>query len=525
MNNPDNQFEKRIKQALENYQVPYQPDDWLLMQEKLDRQNEKERPKFFIFPYKTTLGLLSVFFAVVIGTAGIGFQHWNQSSEPLTAGKKASSKTEMSKEMPLTATEHVNETVIETDKTTVIPTVFETASFDPIVPVSNGVATFESTDNFKSALPENMRVTSSAIPAQTFVSKPVDNQPLPVVNPFQFVPAIHSISGKPVMLPLPDAIKSLQNDIVPELSTEEETETSAPAPQLPARLPLITLSAHSAADANTFGNNDPVTAGISSGLMVSYRLNKHFRLSAGAMFSHKNLKTNYQPPKNMLENTIVITDYSNMPENIPPQQSVVKLNMVEIPLSVQYLLLPNKKFSPYIRAGVSAYLPFKNMVNYYRSSNGVFVQSGAVQTILSDFPYIPSHQTVNPGNNVDPLLQQPIIQDLENTDLPNPFGLNNPLQNYWINSLPDYQTNLTANQFVQIEDAPGINRPIWDVVHLSLGMNYQINRSWGIMAETQMKGTLMKHRFDTKLPVQLQPQGGQRLYSASLQLGVSYSFK
>lgn len=531
MNNPEHNFDNRIKQALENYQAPYQPDDWLIMQDKLDGNDKKSRPKFAIFPFKITLGLLFVAFAALIGTAGIGFQQWQEL--PSTASKSNVSSLQenaTSANTDLSSAE-INSGINQAGFTMPSSESVDLATatdFEPvtdIAPVLTNAVPIQKSQSLLPVATADIRATAPATPVIPVVLQPSDRLPLPATVKGATLPFLSAISGKLIDDHLPETVKELQLFELPELPVSEETETSAPAPQMPPRLPLITLNTVTAADANGLGIDAPVTAGFSTGLMASYRLSKHFKVTTGALFSYKNLQIDYQPTQSTYENSITINDVPYLQTNNAQQRGFLEMNMVEIPLSIQYQLLPTKKISPYVRAGVSAYLPFKNMVSYNRNSNGLFVQTGSNQTILANFPFVPNPRPTTLGNSTDPLLAQPIIEDIENTDIPLPTNYDSPLQSYWVNSQPDYQTNLTATQYVQIENAPGINRPIWDIVHLSLGMNYQINRHWGIMAETQVKGSLLRHRFDTKLPIQLQADGGQRLFTASMQVGVAYSFK
>ncbi len=323
----------------------------------------------------------------------------------------------------------------------------------------------------------------------------------------------------------PKQVKELQNLIINPEQAAAAQPIIAIAPKLPPQLGKLTLAAVTSTDVNWLSGNQQ-SGGFSSGLNLNYAIGKHWGISAGTLFSQK--KWLVLPKQiNSINNTNELTNFGSTEIRNNKEQNSIMMNMVEIPVSLTFNILPGKKISPYLRAGVSAWLPVQNMVSYTQYNHGSLSQTGtANQTILANMPFTPNPRPNSTLlNDNDPLLSTPVIYD-DITDLPtSPNIYNSQFQNYWINSNPDFQSVVYATEHIQIPNAPGINQPVWDIVHLTAGVNYHIGQQWLLLAETRFSASITRHRFDAKLPTSLQPVQGQRLFSGSMTVGFAYRFK
>ncbi|OWY20870.1 hypothetical protein C7N43_13120 [Sphingobacteriales bacterium UPWRP_1] len=581
MKDINHNFDNKVKRALENYEAPYQPDDWLLMDAMLDAAEESKRPTLVLFPGRRIIKLLftGALFLVLAG-AGIGYYQWQNQPVPpnniasnmppalpaeqpqgytaapasgvdapkvLSSGANTALKTKNAQgSLSNTATQ--SKTSVTTSSkpagtTRLTPQNQDFAAPPAAASLKTGAGLASKSGHQSGTRPpqtgstpllsglyaEQANAGAGFAPVSAAVaSSPVHTTALPAGTPTpanlkntpeQLPQKLQSI--KAAALPLPRADIQLPPPQMPAVAQPALT-AAAPAPQFPpAALPRFSAGAYTAADANMLQENNHALAGISVGMQGTFRFARHWSIAAGAGFSYKKMHINIGNPPNYNQpaeptDTTFDPNYANAYYN-----ATLQMSMAVIPLTVQYHLLPGKKISPFAGIGYSVYLPYKNMLTYNRLLSSRHVSDlTSPQSLLANTPFTPDPRPVS-GNNPDndPLVDNPNIYDIEEETASN----NNALNNYWVNSQPVYEANLAANTVNQ-QPITEANRPMFDVVHLELGMDYRISKHFRLSAVTRLSGTVKQHRFVNQ-PQMRQISAEQRLFTGSIQLCLSWFFK
>lgn len=558
MINPEHKFDHEIKRALENYQAPYQPDDWLLMEQMLDHAEERASiplPQKGITTLRNSVLVLS-FVCLMLMSAGLVYQRMEYKQPPLPTSMLPAAFTPS--QPAQTKVEQLNNSITATTYSTPNSGTANSTS------ISTEIALLQTHHTTANALHNTALKPPAALPHNNVASPNAFNLLLSAANapllPYATATQTHNnrlgvtianatngglyteANSAPQAAALLAFLPTLKTDFVTAQTTPKQVKALqtliinpeqpaaaepivAIAPKLPPKSGRLALAAVTSTDANWLSGNQQ-SGGFSSGLNLSYAIGKHWGISAGALFSQKKwvVRTGQH---NSINNTTEINNFDNPEIWNSKEQSSIMMNMLEIPVSLTFNILPGKKINPYLRAGVSAWLPFQNMVSYNQYNYGSLSQTGtANQTILANMPFTPNPRPNSTLlNDSDPLLSTPVIYD-DITDLPaSPNIYNSHFQDYWINSNPDFQSVMVATEYIQIPNAPGINQPVWDIVHLTAGVNYHIGKQWLLLAETRFSSSITRHRFDAKLSTPLQPTQGQRLFSGSMTVGFAYRFK
>lgn len=586
-------FDNKIKRALENYEAPYQPDDWLLMEDKLNAAEDTKRPTLVLFPGRRIIKLLftGALFFVLAGGAGIGYYQWqnhnyqsaitqnsaqllpqtpNGKTPPVPAQEQAAAPTPASGNKIATKTATNSSVISKTAQGQTVNPAGSTAaklsqqatgSYEPASATYNQTlqtsgSSFLSRSS-REPLANRLYTNANNLPLQqetTAITNNTGNLPPANAPASEFAANNQHSAGsltapakvytelKNTATPLKTAPILLQTLPATEVLTLPEKEAkilpaqqvpivpgkpvlaAAPAPQFPAALPRFGAGAYTAANANWLQNNTPL-AGVSYGIQFSYRFARHWSVAAGIGAGYKELNlTTHNANNNLQFDPNQLTDSINTINNATQRyNALLQLNMAEIPVSVQYYLLPGKRFSPFAAAGFSVYLPFNNRLTYERSVISWYSSGNtALQSVIAAIPFSPDPRPVtntNPDN--DPLVNNPNIYDIEEEAVFN----NNPFNSYWVNSLPDYQSSITATAVNQLTQIPEAKRPMFDVIHLTLGANFKVSNRLQLWGATQFSGTVKQHKLYSIPEAGHQNITPQRLFTASAQFGVTYLFK
>lgn len=578
MKDINHNFDNKIKHALESYEAPYQPDDWLLMDAMLDAAEEAERPTLVLFPGRHIIKLLfaGALFLVLAG-AGIGYyQSQSRPAAPNTASNLPPEKSghaaapnagaDSPKVSPsgIYTTQKTESTQVGLSnteaqiKTAVATTGSQPAGIAPLKmqnltlaapPAGNtssetgasgwvsksgrlGSAEPPQTGN-NTPLPDLYAAQTNAgtgfMPAGVSENTPLHTTPATAGSqttatlknaPKQLAQRVQSIKATSLSLP-PSAIQ-LPQPKLPVIAQPPLT-AAAPPPQFPAAaLPRFSAGVYTAADVNMLQKNNHALAGMSSGIQGTYRFARHWSIAAGAGLSYKKMNIDIGRPLNY-DQSAELTDTAFAPSYVNAyHNATLQMNMAVIALTVQYHLLPDKKISPFAGIGYSVCLPYKNMLTYKSLLSSAYASDiTSPQSVLATMPFTPNPRPASGNNNPDhdPLVDNPNIYDIEEETVFN----NNPLNNYWVNSQPVYEADLTANTVNQ-QQITEANRPLFDVLHLELGIDYQVSKHLRLSGVTRLSGTVMPHRFINQ-PQISQVNTQQRLFTGSVQIGLSWLFK
>ena len=263
------------------------------------------------------------------------------------------------------------------------------------------------------------------------------------------------------------------------------THSSTPIPNVVKKnVGRVSIGLYGSADLNFLDFSTGMEGGTSSGVEVKIKSKKNEKLAlvTGVGYSHKKFKTKDVPNNPMMSflNTEVFGDPSN---KTVTNTFVSEMEMVEIPVQVQYTMGKQaKKVQPYVEAGITAYIP------------------------------ISQHYTYQSSSNWDRLYESSIA--------PNP------------DQAVGYISEANVGLEINGEYENVSNKPYLGVANLNAGVNLQLSERINVHLEGQVKSSVVNHKLDRSIPEREIDFGGSSLsennfnnrkglHTLGLQLGVS----
>ncbi len=263
----------------------------------------------------------------------------------------------------------------------------------------------------------------------------------------------------------PKSLVSLKNELGQQSYTDKLTKRYKPIKPLSFSPQNIVLGIHTTVEINSLNLMHTLRPGTTTGLSVEWRANDQWSLETGGYYTRKRFQTN-------LEHVLSFVDISN---TIRQQERLfADMELIEVPLLVKYRFSTLKSITPYISAGLSAYIPIRDKHKYENSA----AMTSPETVLIKSF-------------TADGMLPPPTNSEYTSTVM---FG------NY------DYQYT-----------EQNTSRSYWDIVNLRVGVNYPLSNRLNIGLESQFKTSLLGHKFKHNAIT------SKRIYSLGLQLGVTCS--
>lgn len=501
MNNPDkayNRFESELRHALNDYEVPFNPDDWALMEEELRRKNGGlaawfARRKWWIAA--TTLALL-------LGTWQFA-NYWNSptlshnlntaspaptapnslpttkaaapamgdvSTPDLSAKPKSAispalpaATAPVSKKRPSMPTAQAPAATTDHQRTTTTAASVDMAQLTAIPadlaahPTNSiGITANNARTTHNSTYPLESKETAIATTIQVGQVPPEISTDQSAVITTQVPSAAEAADTQQ---PIFEGASLVADDpTTTETATESEAETKVepkPTKKYPAiKKPKKRVSAfYAMPTASVDGNflsGRPLRLGTTLGLSLNYQFSRYWSIETGVAYTQKNFQ--------------MTTAFDQYKPVFPEQYRAefARMLFVEIPLVVKFHVPAySDECLPYVGIGNSILLPIEKRYTYS----------------LIDPP-----PTVIEGMN------------------------------------PDYYN---PEPPAELDPEPEV---LWRTIHLKAGASFRLNKKWRLNIESQFKASLDALHLGENNPIVEKNSLRYTLYSFGLQTGLNYRF-
>ena len=499
MNNPEkayNRFESELRHALNDYEVPFNPDDWALMEEELRRKNGGAAAWFA----QRKWWIAATALALLLGTWQFA-NYWNSpslshnlntlptptapSSLPTTKAVvpamgdvstpdlSTRPKSAISPALPA-ATAPVSK------KRPSMPTAQAPAATtkqqDSTTTATNiGIAQLTTIPASVAARPTNgIGLTANNVPTTNNSTNPLDDKGTAIATSIQADQAPPTIAidqsvaataqvpsateATDTQQPVFEGASLVADPAATETATESEAETKVepkstkkyPAIKKPKKRVSAFYAMPTASVDGNFLSGRPLRLGTTLGLSLNYQFSRHWSIETGVAYTQKNFQ--------------MTTAFDQYKPVFPEQYRAefARMLFVEIPLVVKFHVPAySDECLPYVGIGNSIFLPIEKHYTYS----------------LIDPP-----PTVIEGMN------------------------------------PAYYN---PEPPAELDPEPEV---LWRTIHLKAGASFKLNKKWRLNIESQFKASLDALHLGEDNPIIEKNSLRYTLYSFGLQTGLNYRF-
>ena len=543
MENPTNRMDAEIKKALKNHQMPYNSADWELMEQMLD--DNRKPVAFWVNPNVVKILAAAVLLvSVLYGFKEIASQQsWFESPVEISQHQEEASGTDKVATITETVGEsklpfsNENEPINATSNDTKTTANQNTESGGTTIPtISNNVGDELMDKKPLTIAHSHITITEANVINNYSVIK--NNQFTNVKNSDEIVRKENVITAdnfssiaqsSEVVRTSTNLIAALPvlaaNEVAftankPQAEVEEKI-TSVPLelelevlPDIPRQKPasMLRVSTVTSADANFTDFTAGPSAGYSSGVQFDRKINDHWSIETGVLYAHKEYETMEQ---NLLQNQGANLESSLAEpafQDYSPQGLTAVLELIEVPVQVKYHLKPDKKFQPYVSAGLATYIPVKEQYTYttiYNNLQDNFTEGVAPPGDAEDMPII---------NTPADTIPAPIIE---------PAGLPEPVEIVVANG---YSAQTVEEEKYEVRSLERPTNPYWGIARMNTGFTYRFGKIFNLQVEAQLRASIPKYKFDRSfdesLPFSADNNSAaqynrKRLYTVGLQAGLA----
>ncbi|MGB0929642.1 MAG: outer membrane beta-barrel protein [Chitinophagales bacterium] len=487
-------MEERLRRELSKYEASFEPDDWMLMEEKLDEADAS----YFAFashPYfrlaAAALFLLTSLYGVesLISTY---FSTSNDNYTHITPIDRDNQKKDETIKSIVNSSGISNENGYEYNNESSINKATTSIGNSTDVDIALNIQT-----NYRDSSNKNWNSYSTEEQEFEIQSEKLNGQK----SSENFISlAAHSerrMSRLPIAIPFNENLVQIEDRIIrkkrrmPGKRTVRTkiTHSLTSSPSVPkSNQSKVSIGLYTSIDKNFLDFSTTMQSGVSSGIEVKIKPKEDgkFSLITGVGYSRKKFKTE-DVPNNPLMSFLRLGGFGDRTENTT-STFTSEMEVVEVPLLVQYTFgKESKKVQPYIEAGTMVYIPINQQYTYRSTSSWN-------QTYTSQIP-------------------------------PNQIGGDGT----------GHVSEANVGLEIRGEHKNGSSKPYLGIANVNAGVNVQLSKRVNAHIEGQVKGSLGKHKLDRSIPeteLNIGLSGGNTisennfnnrkgLYTLGLQLGVS----
>lgn len=489
-------MEERLRRELSKYEASFEPDDWMLMEEKLDEADAS----YFAFARHPYFRLAAA--ALFLLTSLYGIESWINNYFPTSIDNNGyTHTTSIDDNTPKSSNKAL--TTINANSNSIGENGYdhnkESSISNEAIPVgneSNTVIAFTNTSPNYSAVSNND--WHSYLTGGGIINNQNDR-----LNEGQLGDSFTSLaaysertmSRLPIAIPYNEALVQMEDRTIrkkrrmPGKRTVRTKITRSLTPKIPeSNHSKVSIGIYASADRNFLDFSSSMQGGTSSGIEVKIKPKEegHFSFVTGVGYSRKKFKTE-DVPNNPLMSFLRSESFGSQNENTT-STFTSEMEVVEVPLLVQYALgKQSKKVQPYVEAGTTIYVPVNQQYTYRSTSNWDQVYTAQ----------IPPNQNVDEGTG--------------------------------------YISEANVGLEIRGEHKNGSNKPYLGIANVNAGVNVKLSKRVNVHVEGQVKGSLGKHKLDRSIPeteLNIGLTGNnpisennfnnrKGLYTLGLQLGVS----
>lgn len=581
---PKNNFDEHIREALEGFEMPFESNDWALMEQKLNREDSKAGFVLFFSNKYLQLGVAAALLVCVLYNVG----QWSQDANTGLAMQNTSPTHTLSNSLEQTAiTQDLNKETVAIDAENVATNdvtktaitkqkdlfgadekALTTASlsnsktqnaalFD-ISPAKtqNTITAYDKKSTLNSSnknghlnKKENVEQFATAtIPTfnkhqNTLFTKNITHQ---TANLSTMTNAADVLDDRNV-LPPNDAnvlLKSeLANNIILPLAHKNVNlveknedillvakETAQPLtdfssliemPKVPRKKSDIAVGLHLASDVN-FVDANWTEAGFSTGVSLNIGKNKRWGLQTGAFYSYKNFATSKFGE--------FATEERNAALNYNPTNysSDMALHSTGTSVEQQNHYFNIEAFFIEIPLLLTHNFSPNGQFNPYISAGtSIWIPTSLQKTsyseqITASYDYASVLQNLNDRNNATPSINAR-NPDFIVTDITS-ISEDTLLMPTTTTFDPDYINTIpeyfTAVNETGVNETVGKSRAYWDILQVQAGLDIELSKRWSFQLAGQVKGSIFKHALNRDA-IQNLSSVDKRLHTIGVQLGVT----
>ncbi len=247
----------------------------------------------------------------------------------------------------------------------------------------------------------------------------------------------------------------------------------------------VSIGVFGSADLNFVDFSTAMQSGTSSGVELKIKPKKEGKIAivTGVGYSRKKFKTT-DVPNNPLMSFLNVEGFGNETDKNVTSTFTSEMEVVEVPLLLQYELgKESKKVKPYIEAGATVYVPVNQQYTYQSTSNWD-------QTYAASIP--PNQENIEGAG---------------------------------------YISEANVGLEIRGEHTSGSQKPYLGIANVNTGVNVRLSNRVNVHVEGQIKTSLVKHKLDRSIPEAELNVGSKisenkfnnrkGLHTLGLQLGVS----
>ncbi|MEZ4887601.1 MAG: outer membrane beta-barrel protein [Chitinophagales bacterium] len=477
-------MEEKLRRELLKYEASFEPDDWSLMEEKLD----EAEPSYLTYVHHPFFRFAAA--ALFLLSSLYGIESWitpyssynngiytsrtdnsnsnNNISENLASVDSANEQGE-NQNSSLTNIEQIN----EIDE--------KNLHYNSIIPSQLAVFSNNSRVNIFENSTNSERYTAmdnEYVLTDNFVTLAAHTQRKMLAIPM-------AIPYNSSTVYVEDITKRSKRRMPGKRTIRTKIRTSLPPTITKSNAGNVRVGLYTSADINFLDLNAASQCGTSSGIEVTVKPKKEgkFAFVSGVGYSRKKFKTK-DVPNNPLMSFLNVEDYGNAENKNVTNTFTSEMEVIEVPLLVQYTLgKGSKKIQPYIEAGATAYIPINQHYTYQSTS-----------TWDQKYP-----------NQIPP--------DMENI-------------------AGGYISEANVGLEIRGEHDNVSTKPYLGIANVNAGVNLRLSERISVHVEGQVKSSIVKHKLDRSIPeteLNVGLVGGndnkfnnrKGLHTLGLQLGVS----